>query len=292
MRLDLFEDPTGAGLGEQFYSNTHRDSFEVLLPLRPHGSLPPLFCIHPAAGLSWCYTGLLQHLRADYPIYALQARGLKHKESLAQTLEEMVLDYLDQICKIQPSGPYHLLGWSFGGILACAIANGLQLQGENVTLLAVLDGYPLDKESPRHPRGEQEIITTYLPNLRYDPATLGEGPLQLSTIKELLQREGHIPSNLEDRYLAAMLEVYKNNERLGGTFIPRQFNGDLLLFTATEREPAPPTERWRPHVSGQIDIRPIACRHGQMTQPGPIAEVGRVLAIELEKRRTLDLFYY
>jgi pimeloyl-ACP methyl ester carboxylesterase len=94
---------------------------EVLVPLRPHGSLPPLFCIHPAAGLSWCYPGLLQHLRTDYPIYALQARGLKHKESLPQTLEEMVLDYLDQIRKIQPSGPYHLLGWSFGGILAYRI---------------------------------------------------------------------------------------------------------------------------------------------------------------------------
>jgi thioesterase domain-containing protein len=94
---------------------------EVLVPLRPHGSLPPLFCIHPAAGLGWCYPGLLQHLRIDYPIYALQARGLKHKESLPQTLEEMVLDYLDQIRKIQPSGPYHLLGWSFGGILAYRI---------------------------------------------------------------------------------------------------------------------------------------------------------------------------
>jgi hypothetical protein len=81
--------------------------------------------------------------------------------------------------------------------------------------------------------------------------------------------------------------VYKNTERLGSTFIPRQFNGDLLLFTATQCESVPPTERWRPHVRGRIDIHPIACRHGQMTQPGPIAEVGRVLAIELEKRRTI-----
>jgi hypothetical protein len=81
--------------------------------------------------------------------------------------------------------------------------------------------------------------------------------------------------------------VYKNTERLGSTFMLRQFNGDLLLFTATQRESPPPTERWRPHVCGHIDIHPIACRHGQMTQPGPIAEVGRVLATELEKRRAI-----
>ena len=84
-----------------------------------------------------------------------------------------------------------------------------------------------------------------------------------------------------------ILEVYKNNERLSSTFIPRQFKGDLLLFTATERESAPPTERWRPYVSGLIDVHPVACRHGQMTEPGPLAEIGRVLAIELEKQRTI-----
>jgi len=30
----------------------------------------------------------------------------------------MASDYLDQIRKIWPTGPYHLLGWSFGGYLA------------------------------------------------------------------------------------------------------------------------------------------------------------------------------
>jgi len=284
---NLFEAPTVAGLGEQFYSNTHRDPFEVLLPLRPNGSLPPVFCIHPAGGLSHCYAGLLPHLPADYPIYGLQARGLKLQESLPQTLDEMVSDYIAQIREIQPNGPFHLLGWSFGGVLAYAIANRLQHQGEQVALLALLDAYPSDKESHRHPLDEQEIIAAYLQQLGYDPAILGEEPLQLSTVKELLQREGRLPVDFEDRHLAAILEVCKNNVRLGGTFIPLLFSGDLLLFTATQSELAATTERWRPHVSGNIKIHPIACHHNHMTQPGPIAEVGRVLAIELEKRRTI-----
>jgi nonribosomal peptide synthetase DhbF len=285
---NLFETPTVAGLGQLFYSNNaHRDPFEVLLPLRPKGSLPPLFCIHPAAGLSWCYAGLLQHLGADYPIYGLQARGLRQNESLHLTLEEMVAHYLDQIRTIQPGGPYHLLGWSFGGVVAYAVATRLQLEGEQVALLAVLDGYPIDKEPARQSRDERQSISAYLQNLGSDPATLRERSLQLSTIKELLQREGHIPSNLEDRHLPAILEVYKNNERLISTFIPRQLKGDLLLFTATQRKSAPPTERWRPYVSGLIDIHPVACRHGRMTEPGPLAEIGRVLAIELEKQRTI-----
>jgi len=106
--------------------------------------------------------------------------------------------------------------------------------------------------------------------------------VQLSVIKELLQREGHIPSDFEDRHLLAMSEVFKNNERLIRRLVPPKFKGDLLLFTATENEPAPPTERWRPYVSGHIHIHPIACQHVHMTRPGPIAEIGRVLATELE----------
>ena len=274
---NLFAAPTVTGLGEQLSSNTDRGSLEVILPLRPHGSLSPLFCLHPVTGISWCYAGLLQHLRADYPIYGLQARGLKHPEPLPQTFEQMVRDYLGQIRKIQPSGPYHLLGWSFGGRIAYAVAAELQLQGEEVALLAVLDVYPIDQESPCNTRDERQIVFAHLRNLGQLPA------VQLSVIKELLQREGHIPSDFEDRHLLAMSEVFKNNERLIRTFVPPKFKGDLLLFTATQSEPVP--ERWRSYVSGHIHIHPIACQHVHMMRPGPIAEIGRVLATELEKRR-------
>ena len=277
---NLFAAPTVAGLGEQLSSNTDRGSLEVLLPLRPHGSLSPLFCIHPVTGISWCYAGLLQHLRANYPIYGLQARGLKHPEPLPLTIEQMVRDYLGQIRKIQPRGPYHLLGWSFGGVAAYAIAAELQLQGEQVVLLALLDAYPIDQENPCNPRDEERQVHPYLRNLGQLPAAY------LSTIKELLQREGHIPSDFEDRHLLAMSEVVKNSQHLKSTFVPPQFKGDLLLFTATQHEAGPPTERWRPYVSGHIHIHPIACQHMYMMRPEPLAEIGRVLAAELEKRRS------
>jgi nonribosomal peptide synthetase DhbF len=181
---------------------------------------------------------------------------LKHQESLPQTVEEMVGDYLDQIRKIQPGGPYHPLGWSFGGVVAYAIANRLQFQGEQVAVLSLLDSYPIDKESPRHPRDDQQIITTWLQNLGYDPATLGQGPLQLSTIKELFQRESHISSNLEDRHLAALLEVCKNNERLGSTF-RRSFAlyRNTARIRATGRTVVPTRQRTHRHSSDRLLAR-------------------------------------
>ena len=281
----LFEAPTVAELVERLDRNTYQKSMDVVLPLRPSGSLLPLFCVHPGGGLSWCYFGLLPHIRGDYPIYGLQARSFNQPEILPRTLQEMVADYLDQIRAIQPGGPYHLLGWSFGGLVAYSLATHLQLQGEQVALLALLDTYPPNPELLRDVLDEQAMIKELLKNLGYDPATLGEGPLQFSTLKEMLRRQGHILSNLEEQYLSAIPRIYNNNVRLAGSFIPETFDGDLLIFAAVEGNLAPPTDSWRPYVRGQITVHQIACRHPDMTQPGPMAQIGQALTVELEKRR-------
>src|SRR5262249_33115221 len=119
-----------------------RGDFEILLPLKPQGSRSPLFCVHPGAGLSWSYASLRSYLPPDYPLYGLQARGLAWIEPLPQTLEEMAADYIRQIRSVQPEGPYSLLGWSFGGVVAQAMATQLRDMGEQIELLAILDGYP------------------------------------------------------------------------------------------------------------------------------------------------------
>jgi nonribosomal peptide synthetase DhbF len=280
----LFEAPTVAGLLEPRDLSTSQKSLDVILPLRPYGNLLPLFCIHPAGGLGWCYSGLLQHIRADYPIYGLQARSFKQPEILPQTLQEMVADYIDQIRTIQPAGPYHLLGWSFGGLVAYSLASHFRHQGEQVALLVLLDAYPPDPELPCDVPDEQEIIHEFLKDLGYDSALLGERPLQLSTLKELLRQKDSPYSNLEDQYIGAILRIYRNNARLAGSFVPETFDGDLLFFVAVEDSPAPPTDAWKPHVRGQITIRQIVCHHNHITQPGPIAQIGQALAVELQKQ--------
>ena len=71
----LFEAPTVAGLVTQLKAADDQDPLDVLLPLRPRGASLPLFCVHPAGGLGWRYSRLLPLLKADHPLYGLQARG-------------------------------------------------------------------------------------------------------------------------------------------------------------------------------------------------------------------------
>src|SRR6476660_1691917 len=231
----LFEAPTVEALCDRLNGNQpDRSPLDVLLPLRPSGSLPPLFCIHPGGGLSWSYSGLMRHLPADRPIYGLQARAITHPEMAPRTLEEMAADYLTFIRQVQPTGPYHLLGWSFGGLVAHAVATELQHHGEKVALLALLDCYPL--AAPGHAEGETDqddetLLAGQLKGLGYYS---GDEPLSVASALNILRREGDLLSNLEEHQVTAVIQVMKQNGRLARNFLPERFSGDVLLFAATQ----------------------------------------------------------
>ena len=73
----LFEAPTVEALASHLAAGAPaRSDLEVLLPIRPTGSSPALFCMHPSGGFSWPYSRLIRHIPSDHPIYGLQARNL------------------------------------------------------------------------------------------------------------------------------------------------------------------------------------------------------------------------
>ena len=153
----LFEAPTVEALARQLTADapSHSD-FEALLPIRRSGNSRPLFCVHPAGGFSWPYSRFIRHIPPDHPIYGLQARNLTEQNAFPETIEDMAADYLNLIREVQPVGPYNLLGWSFGGLVAHAIATRLQSIGEEVAVLALLDSYPSDRETLLLPNEERE----------------------------------------------------------------------------------------------------------------------------------------
>ena len=117
--------------------------FDVLIPLRSHGRRSPVFCVHPAIGLSWVYAGLLRHL-PDRPVYGLQLPYLSGG-SLDTTPAELAHRYVEELRVVQPVGPYTVLGWSQGGLIAHHMAVRLRAAGETVELV-ILDYYPVERD--------------------------------------------------------------------------------------------------------------------------------------------------
>ncbi|KQB83088.1 condensation domain-containing protein [Corynebacterium oculi] len=94
------------------------------------------------------------------------------------TLDQAVADVVALIRAEQPQGPYYLAGWSFGGVLAHAVAHALG-GPEQVAFLGILDSYPVGVS----PQGLPE---------QSDPTPLVDGLLDLpdnaGVLRELVEK--------------------------------------------------------------------------------------------------------
>ncbi|MEU1818461.1 amino acid adenylation domain-containing protein [Streptomyces roseifaciens] len=296
---DLFDAPTVAGLAERLAAGGGHDPLSVLLPLRKgtnggdgdgngneygETASAPLFCIHPAAGISWVYSGLLRHLDRSRAVYGLQARGLTDEAAAPRSVEEMAEDYLASIRSVQPHGPYALLGWSFGGVVAHELAVRLQEEGEEVTALVLMDSYPNGPASAPvgAPVGAPATTGPELPCL--------QDPRDPATVRAVFESLGHDPDAaaapdsplalLGAGKLEAVTRVFTENAAMQDAFTPRTFRGDVLLIEATEgkAEGALKPDAWAVHVTGRVHVHQVAGLHGELTQPVHLAGIGPVVA--------------
>ncbi len=241
----VFQAPTPAGIVRQSQRPDTGEGWSVLLPLRTSGDQPPFFCVHPGIGLSWCYTPLVRYVPETIPLYGLQARGLTGTERPAGSIQEMASYYVDQIRAIQPTGPYHLLGFSLGGVVAQEMAAQLQAAGEKVAALVLMDSYPWDPK----------IDDT-------------EDDEELAYLTDQIRRGGTVFASISSDELARIRQVVANNTGILAAHKPKRFTGDLLLVIADRSAPPRPGARWKPYVSGEIVQSHLSCRHLEMVQPG------------------------
>lgn len=122
---------------------TPERSIPGVLPLQPTGSKPPLFLIHPIGGSVFNYMDLLQSIPAGQPVYGIESRGL-HGSAPQHRVEDMAAYYIEQIRTVQPEGPYHIAGHSFGGSIAYEIGRQLSAAGQPVGLIGVIDTFVSD----------------------------------------------------------------------------------------------------------------------------------------------------
>ena len=258
---------------------------DVLMPMRV-GDGPPLFCAHPVVGLSWCYLALLPHVDARYPLYGLQARGLRRPEPLPASMQEMARDYADQIRMTQPSGPYHLLGWSLGGNMAFAIAEELERRGQQIGLLVIMDSRLGDPDTMALSNEPWMIYNLILAQFGYVPALTPAEPAPEARMLELVRRRPGLGlDEWPDQRVLALQRVIKNNVAVARAHQPGRVHCPVLFFSATSNPPglAQKLENWRSFVDGPIEAVELDCDHRYMLLPEPVARIGPALTGRLAR---------
>jgi thioesterase domain-containing protein/peptidoglycan/xylan/chitin deacetylase (PgdA/CDA1 family) len=256
-------------------------ALDLLMPLREDGDGPALFCVHPLVGLSWCYLAMLPYVDARYPMYGLQARGLRRPEPLPASMAEMARDYADQIRLTQPAGPYHLLGWSLGGNIAFAIAEELQRRGERVELLVIMDANIADFGSIERGTEPWMIYNLVLAQFGYVPALTPADPDAEARMLELVRRRPGLGlERWPERRLRALQRVINNNLEVGRGYQPGVLDCSLLFVSASRNGPtlAEKLESWKPFVSGPVEAVEVDSDHRQMLLPEPMTKLGPVLS--------------
>ena len=263
----------------------------ITIEQRP-SSQPPLFCIHDVSGDLLFYRNLIEHLAVDRSCYGLQPRGLDGKQAPTATIPAMATDYLNQILKVQPVGPYYLVGFSFGGLIAFEIARQLHALGHETALLAILDTIaPVVSVDPMTDRvlpqtGLQVKFNWVNKFMRFDRSErfdyLRNG-IRRHTLSKL-----RIPHRLYLRYIKrslpalGRLDVYWANYRAMELYVVRStYPGKVVLFCSGEKLPAletTPQLNWERVATGGVEVHVIPkTNHLTMIQEPHV----RVLATQL-----------
>ena len=114
----------------------------AVVQLRPGAGETPVFIAHGLGGSAIDFYQVVKHIDTPHAIYGLQAKGIDGVEEPPDRIEDMARYSLDAVRQLQPHGPYLLIGFSLGGLVALEMAQQLLADGEAIGLLAMLDSYP------------------------------------------------------------------------------------------------------------------------------------------------------
>ncbi|MDT9682314.1 amino acid adenylation domain-containing protein [Streptomyces sp. TRM76323] len=300
---DFIVAPTVAELAERLRSaGTATTGFDPLVAIRPQGTRPPLFFAHPMGGNVLCYMPFAKHLPEDQPFYAFQAAGADVGTEPVRGIERLAANYIEAMRRVQPTGPYHIGGWSFGGFVAFEMARQLHAAGESVGSLILLDTTALNPG--RRPWTDDEALLGWffweLLWLQHGSATAGDLlPPGLTTLDEkfafmtkLAIDEGVLPAGSGDAVVRRLFRVYEANWRAAFAYRPGVVDYDMVLIRARDPLPgvllemhtaidsmhADPTNGWRERTAGRLSVVEVEGDHLTIMEEPRVSDiVGTVL---------------
>ncbi|MGL4400838.1 MAG: non-ribosomal peptide synthetase [Luteolibacter sp.] len=264
--------------------------------LRKEGDQRPLFCIHGGDGGVIFYRGLASCLPEGVPLHAVESLELCRSTAVeVASVEETAAAYVRNLLAFQPHGPFRLAGYSFGGVVAHAMACQLVEMGHQVDFLGLFD-----TSNPAAPRKDYSTAGRFtafwgqhagLPLLTR-LSLLGQRIQQGVATNHRVQKEileantagpGEAYSDLR------RIQVREENWRAMQAYQPLRFPGRITLFkasSASDKEELPEDYGWSALAAMGLEIIPVSGSHLVLFEPEHVESLAASLHLALSRSET------
>ncbi|HST57571.1 MAG TPA: alpha/beta fold hydrolase, partial [Longimicrobium sp.] len=297
----VFSHPTVESFAARLAGADEGHRGDRAIAIRPSGSQPPLFLAYDGMGSTLYAQVLHPHVDAGIPVYALPAPS--PSEPPLRTVEAMAARLVGMIREVQPSGPYRLAGWSFGGVLSYEVAAQLMGRDETVEFVGMFDSYyPAGFTVPgsppaqsRDPGLDHALILHALrtadtladgAGAESDEQIAAAGDDDLETFVRTCREEGLLPRHVTVAQARAVRDRLRNHQRALGEYSPQPLPVLLHQFPAEDSRTADPTRGWGAfHPQGWLRVTPVPGTHLSMMRAPNAATFGEALSRAVNQAR-------
>jgi amino acid adenylation domain-containing protein len=284
----LFEAPSIAQLAALLGPAKWTPTWTCIVPIQTQGTKQPFFLVHAIGGNVFNYRLLSKHLGNDQPFYGLQARGMTGNDAPHDSVEAMAKDYIAEMRKVQPQGPYRIGGSSSGGVIAYEMAQQLAAVGERASRVVMLDTVltgPMPSRITEALAGSEQRRL----RVRFDHHLGGiflRSPREVfEYVAGLVQAKRRGPGAQIAAAIKAknqrLREVIESNRRALAAYAPRPYAGSVVMLVSGEEPDRTFYDRrlaWADLLTAGLNIRFMPGSHENMLDEPQVSGVATVIA--------------
>jgi thioesterase domain-containing protein len=270
----VFHSPTIAALAQSLNKRGAPSEWFSLIPIQQGGSRPPLF------GVEIVGVEFFRLIGADQPVYNFRFGAGSPAGSILELpmIEALAAHYIEELRTVQPNGPYFLIGYSWGGLVAYEIAQQLTASGEIVELVALVD--TLLPNSYGQSFGDRAVrIISYSPSkffqrLKYKLTTkLNKESIKykltLAFKKWIHGATYYRPDSFDVETIYTVMRAYRRTA----------YSGKVIFFKAMENPTLPEgfhaasEIQWKGLVGQGLEIEQVSCDHATIMKGRNVAQI-------------------
>ncbi|MGU3497586.1 AMP-binding protein [Mycobacterium sp. C31M] len=232
----------------------------ALRPLSDDTIGPPLFCFSGAGASSLCFVPLTERVGDQTAVYALEPKGLEKRAIPDMSVRASARRHVRNLRRVQPHGPYRLIGHSLGSHIALEAARILESEGETIELLVMLDPW-LSPLAAKKARAElPDVKVTLQDNMQTDAKSWWEHQKEF-------RLAGLFVGDLDRKTVA----VEEWGMMIGLRYAPEPWAGRALLVLSHLNKDDP--RLWPRILTGDLHIRHLECTHMSIVREPHIGAV-------------------